>query len=103
MGNQNNPIYTNGLQIWFTHQLFGQGTLSIAFEVIAKLFQPPRTPCSLRLVDKLSDAVRMLTLLTLSTVTLISSETKLVTSVATMQIVERELIGLDDDVRKVVP
>ncbi|TPX09756.1 uncharacterized protein E0L32_009095 [Thyridium curvatum] len=41
--------------------------------------------------------------LTSDTVTWIASQTKLVTSVAAMQIVERGLIGLDDDVRETLP
>uniref|UniRef100_A0A8H7KAL5 Beta-lactamase-related domain-containing protein n=1 Tax=Bionectria ochroleuca TaxID=29856 RepID=A0A8H7KAL5_BIOOC len=41
--------------------------------------------------------------LTLDTVTWIASQTKLTTSVSVMQIVERGLIGLDDDVREVLP
>ncbi|OAP58562.1 hypothetical protein AYL99_07652 [Fonsecaea erecta] len=41
--------------------------------------------------------------LTPDTLTWIASQTKLVTSVAVMQIVEKGLIGLDDDVRDVLP
>lgn len=41
--------------------------------------------------------------LTADTVTWIASQTKLTTSVATMQIVERGLIGLDDDICQVLP
>ncbi|OAL35779.1 hypothetical protein AYO20_04929 [Fonsecaea nubica] len=41
--------------------------------------------------------------LTPDTLTWIASQTKLVTSVAVMQIVEKGLIGLDDDVREVLP
>ncbi|CAH0035967.1 unnamed protein product [Clonostachys rhizophaga] len=41
--------------------------------------------------------------LTLDTVTWIASQTKLTTSVSVMQLVERGLIGLDDDVREVLP
>ena len=41
--------------------------------------------------------------LTPDTVTWIASQTKLTTSVATLQIVEKGLIGLDDDVRDVIP
>jgi hypothetical protein len=36
-------------------------------------------------------------------VTWIASQTKLATSVATMQVVERGLISLDDDIREVLP
>ncbi|CAK7242626.1 MAG: hypothetical protein STHCBS139747_004122 [Sporothrix thermara] len=41
--------------------------------------------------------------LTLDTVTWIASQSKLVTSVAVLQVVEKGLIGLDDDVRAIVP
>ncbi|VUC29174.1 unnamed protein product [Clonostachys rosea] len=41
--------------------------------------------------------------LTPDTVTWIASLTKLTTSVAAMQLVEKGLIGLDDDVRKIIP
>jgi CubicO group peptidase (beta-lactamase class C family) len=41
--------------------------------------------------------------LTPDTLTWIASQTKLATSVAVMQIVERGMIGLDDDVRDIIP
>ena len=41
--------------------------------------------------------------LTLDTVTWIASQTKLTTSVSVMQLVEKGLVGLDDDVRDIVP
>ena len=41
--------------------------------------------------------------LTADTLTWIASQSKLVTSVAVMQLVEKGLVGLDDDVRKIVP
>ncbi|CAK7219003.1 hypothetical protein SBRCBS47491_003697 [Sporothrix bragantina] len=41
--------------------------------------------------------------LTLDTVTWIASQSKLVTSVSVLQVVEKGLIGLDDDIRKIVP
>lgn len=41
--------------------------------------------------------------LTSDTITWIASQTKLTSSVATMQIVERGLVGLDDDVRDILP
>jgi len=41
--------------------------------------------------------------LTPDTLTWIASQTKLATSVAAMQVVEKGLIGLDDDVREVLP
>lgn len=41
--------------------------------------------------------------LSLDTVTWIASQSKLITTVAVMQAVEQGLVGLDDDVRKIVP
>lgn len=41
--------------------------------------------------------------LTLDTLTWIASQTKLTASVSVMQLVEKGLVGLDDDVREILP
>lgn len=41
--------------------------------------------------------------LTTDTLTWIASQTKLTTSVAVLQVVEKGLVGLDDDVREILP
>ena len=41
--------------------------------------------------------------LTLDTLTWIASQTKLAMSVSVMQLVEKGLVGLDDDVREMIP